>query len=47
MNLTVDPHVKALIFDIDGTLVDTMPAHFKSWQRLPKLMVSNTRNHFF
>jgi len=25
------PGFKALIFDLDGTLVDSMPAHFKSW----------------
>lgn len=24
---------KALIFDLDGTLVDSMPAHFRSWNR--------------
>ena len=22
---------EALIFDLDGTLVDSMPAHFESW----------------
>ncbi len=22
---------KALIFDLDGTLVNSMPAHFKAW----------------
>ncbi|YCM45365.1 HAD family phosphatase [Verrucomicrobiaceae bacterium 227] len=25
------PGYKALIFDLDGTLVDSMPAHFKAW----------------
>ena len=25
------PGYKALIFDLDGTLVDSMPAHFQSW----------------
>lgn len=34
MNLTVTPHVKGLIFDIDGTLIDSMPVHFKSWQAI-------------
>ena len=29
--ITVDPFAKGLIFDIDGTLADTMPAHFKAW----------------
>lgn len=27
----LDPRAKALIFDIDGTLVDTMPLHFVAW----------------
>jgi len=26
------PEIRALIFDHDGTLVDTMPAHFDAWQ---------------
>ena len=25
--------IQGLIFDNDGTLVDTMPAHFLAWQR--------------
>ena len=25
--------IQALIFDNDGTLVDSMPAHFLAWQR--------------
>jgi beta-phosphoglucomutase-like phosphatase (HAD superfamily) len=32
--LTVDPRAKALIFDIDGTLVDTMPIHAAAWKRV-------------
>lgn len=28
---TVAPHVKGLIFDSDGTLVDTMPLHYRAW----------------
>ncbi|MCL6588539.1 MAG: HAD-IA family hydrolase [Firmicutes bacterium] len=32
--ITVAPQVKGLIFDVDGTLVDTMPIHFKVWQEL-------------
>jgi HAD superfamily hydrolase (TIGR01509 family) len=32
MKLTVAPHVKGLIFDLDGTLADTMPTHYRSWQ---------------
>jgi len=27
------PGYKALIFDLDGTLVDSMPAHFKAWSQ--------------
>lgn len=34
MKLTVDPRAKALIFDIDGTLADTMPYHLQSWQKV-------------
>ncbi len=28
----ISPKAKGLIFDLDGTLVDTMPFHFKAWQ---------------
>ena len=28
----IDDDVRALIFDIDGTLADTMPVHYKAWQ---------------
>lgn len=24
---------QGLIFDMDGTLIDTMPAHLKAWER--------------
>lgn len=30
--LTIPSHIEALIFDIDGTLVDTMPTHYKACQ---------------
>lgn len=30
--LEIPKHIKALIFDIDGTLVDTMPTHYKACQ---------------
>lgn len=36
MNLKVESHIKALIFDIDGTLINSMPLHFKSWQAVAK-----------
>ena len=29
---TVEPHIKGLIFDCDGTLADTMPIHYLAWQ---------------
>lgn len=34
MSLKVDPKARGLIFDIDGTLADTMPSHFRSWQQV-------------
>ena len=30
--ISVNPLAKALIFDLDGTLADTMPTHFKAFQ---------------
>ena len=32
MKLTVDKNAKGLIFDLDGTLADSMPIHFKAWK---------------
>lgn len=32
--ISVVPNIKALIFDIDGTLADTMPAHFKAFRKV-------------
>jgi beta-phosphoglucomutase-like phosphatase (HAD superfamily) len=29
--IPIAPDVKALIFDLDGTLADTMPLHYKAW----------------
>ncbi len=34
MSLKVNPKARGLIFDIDGTLADTMPTHFRSWQKV-------------
>jgi len=34
LNLNINPRAKALIFDIDGTLADTMPAHFVAYQKI-------------
>ena len=27
----IPPHIKGLIFDCDGTLIDTMPIHYQAW----------------
>ena len=32
--LTVDPKAKGLIFDVDGTICDTMPVHFIAWREV-------------
>ncbi len=32
MTWTAPPHVRGLIFDCDGTLADTMPAHYLAWK---------------
>jgi beta-phosphoglucomutase family hydrolase len=31
-NLRINPNAKGLIFDLDGTLADTMPIHFVAWK---------------
>jgi beta-phosphoglucomutase family hydrolase len=30
--MNIKPNIKALIFDCDGTLADTMPFHYRAWQ---------------
>ena len=30
--MTLPPHIRGLVFDCDGTLADTMPAHWRAWQ---------------
>ena len=32
--LEIDPKAKALIFDLDGTLADTMPVHFWAYKNI-------------
>jgi beta-phosphoglucomutase family hydrolase len=32
--LEVDPSAKALIFDLDGTLLDSMPIHYEAWKEI-------------
>lgn len=31
--LHVEPEIKGLLFDCDGTLVDSMPLHMKAWEK--------------
>ena len=31
-DLRVNPKAKALIFDLDGTLANTMPIHYIAWR---------------
>ncbi len=33
MKYDIKPGIKGLIFDLDGTLADTMPYHFEAWKR--------------
>ncbi len=34
MGITVHPEAKALIFDLDGTLSDSLPVHLKTWEMI-------------
>jgi beta-phosphoglucomutase family hydrolase len=36
MQYDIKPGVKGLIFDLDGTLADTMPYHYEGWKRACK-----------
>jgi beta-phosphoglucomutase family hydrolase len=29
--IPIPPHIRGLVFDCDGTIADTMPAHYQSW----------------
>ena len=29
--IDIPPHVRGLVFDCDGTIADTMPAHYRAW----------------
>jgi beta-phosphoglucomutase-like phosphatase (HAD superfamily) len=33
MQYEIQPCIKGLIFDLDGTLVDSMPMHFEGWKK--------------
>lgn len=42
----IRPGIKGLIFDLDGTLVDTMPFHFKGWIKAVKIYGSEITTEF-
>jgi HAD superfamily hydrolase (TIGR01509 family) len=48
MSTAPEAPVKALIFDFDGTLVDTMPTHFLAWSNLlPRHGLSLSEERFY
>lgn len=38
LTVSINRNIKALIFDCDGTLVDSMPLHMKAWQEAFKFL---------
>ena len=46
MQYDIKPGIKGLIFDLDGTLADTMPLHFKGWQSACKKFGAEIDNAF-
>ena len=34
MEINIDPKVRALIFDLDGTLSDSLPVHIAAWHKI-------------
>lgn len=42
----IKPGIKGLIFDLDGTLADTMPLHFQGWQTACKKFGAEIDNAF-
>ena len=45
--IVVQPNVKALIFDCDGTLADSMPYHMEAWFKAFKECGWNCPPDFF
>ena len=41
INFHINNTIKALIFDCDGTLVDSMPLHMKAWEEVFKIFNEN------
>lgn len=46
MKYDIKEGVKGLIFDLDGTLADTMPYHFRAWQKACKKYGAHIDNSF-
>jgi len=45
--ITIEPHIKGLIFDWDGTLIDTMPLHYLAWQETVQAMGAHFPEELF
>ncbi|OFY60486.1 MAG: hypothetical protein A2Y71_05370 [Bacteroidetes bacterium RBG_13_42_15] len=46
MQYDIQPGIKGLIFDLDGTLADTMPFHFEGWKKACKKYGAHIDNAF-
>ena len=46
MKYKIRPWIKGLIFDLDGTLVDSMPVHFDSWKKACEKFGAHIDNAF-
>ncbi|MCJ7448833.1 MAG: HAD-IA family hydrolase [Bacteroidales bacterium] len=46
MQYDIQPGVKGLIFDLDGTLADTMPYHFEGWKKACEKYGAHIDNKF-
>ncbi|UZR93880.1 HAD family hydrolase [Chondrinema litorale] len=47
MILEISPNAKGLIFDLDGTLADTMPSHYLSWKSIADAQKFEFTEDFF
>lgn len=44
----IKPHIKALIFDMDGTLLNTISIHYQAWETVcAKYGITVTKDYFF
>jgi len=46
MEYEIKPDIKGLIFDLDGTLADTMPYHFRAWKKACRKFGAEMDNEF-